>query len=459
LHSALSDIERAREWWRVRNGEARVIVGTRSAIFAPVENLGLVIVDEEQESSYKQEETPRYHGRDVAIVRAKLEGALALLGSATPSMESFYHARGGKYELLTLAQRVAERSLPSVEILDLREEFRQTHQASPISSRLHKALQECLDFQTQALVLINRRGYSWSVICRSCGANVQCANCSISVTHHKSRNRLECHYCGSIQPIPKTCPKCDSKYVHFFGEGSEQLEERLRKQFPKARIARLDRDTARTKRQYQETLGAFADGALDILVGTQMLAKGHDFHRVTLVGVISADSALTMPDFRAAERTFQLMTQVAGRAGRGELPGRVLIQTFYPEHYAIQDAVQQGYAAFFERELYYRQVMAYPPFTSLANVIIRDTNLEKAITWSRELSQYFAPHNGDGLRILGPASAPLSRLKSEYRFQFLLKSKRKALLTKLLAGALAYCEKKEIPRTAVLVDMDPLQLL
>jgi primosomal protein N' (replication factor Y) len=459
LHSALSDIERAREWWRVRNGEARVIVGTRSAIFAPVENLGLVIVDEEQESSYKQEETPRYHGRDVAIVRAKLEGALALLGSATPSMESFYHARGGKYELLTLAQRVAERSLPSVEILDLREEFRQTHQTSPISSRLHKGLQECLDFQTQALVLINRRGYSWSVICRSCGANVQCANCSISVTHHKSRNRLECHYCGSIQPIPKTCPKCDSKYVHFFGEGSEQLEERLRQQFPKARIARLDRDTARTKRQYQETLGAFAEGALDILVGTQMLAKGHDFHRVTLVGVISADSALTMPDFRAAERTFQLMTQVAGRAGRGELPGRVLIQTFYPEHYAIQDAVKQDYAAFFERELRYRQMMAYPPFTSLANVIIRDTNLEKAITWSRELSQYFAPYNADGLRILGPASAPLSRLKSEYRFQFLLKSKRKALLTKLLAGALAYCEKKEIPRTAVLVDMDPLQLL
>ena len=459
LHSALSDIERAREWWRVRNGQARVIVGTRSAIFAPVESLGLVIVDEEQESSYKQEETPRYHGRDVAIVRAKLENALALLGSATPSLETFHHARGGKYELLTLAQRVAERSLPAVEILDLREEFKQTHQTSPISLRLRKALQECLDFQTQALVLINRRGYSWSVICRSCGGNVQCANCSISMTHHKNRNRLECHYCGSVQPIPKKCPKCDSKYVYFFGEGSEQLEERLRKEFPKARIARLDRDTARTKRQYQETLGAFADGALDFLVGTQMLAKGHDFHRVTLVGVISADSALTMPDFRAAERTFQLMTQVAGRAGRGELPGRVLIQTFYPEHYAIQDAIKQEYSAFYERELHYRQVMAYPPFTSLANVIVRDANLDKAIAWSRELSQYFAPHNDDGLRVLGPASAPLARLKSEYRFQFLLKSKRKALLAKVLSGALAYCEKREIPQTAVLVDMDPLQLL
>jgi primosomal protein N' (replication factor Y) (superfamily II helicase) len=459
LHSALSDVERAREWWRVRNGEARVIVGTRSAIFAPVDKLGLVIVDEEQESSYKQEETPRYHGRDVAIVRAKLENAVALLGSATPSLETFHHARSGKYELLTLAQRVAERSLPSVEILDLREEFRQTHQTSPISSRLREEIRECLNFKTQALILINRRGYSWSVICRSCGANVQCVNCSISMTHHKNRNRLECHYCGSVQSIPKKCPKCDSQYVYFFGEGSEQLEERLRKEFPKARIARLDRDTARTKRQYQERLSAFADGALDILVGTQMLAKGHDFHGVTLVGVISADSSLTMPDFRAAERTFQLMTQVAGRAGRGELPGRVLIQTFYPEHYAIQDAVKQDYTAFFERELHFRQVMAYPPFTSLANVIVRDASLEKAITWSRKLSQFLTPHNGDGLRILGPASAPLARLKSEYRFQFLLKAKKKAQLTKILGGALAFCDSNEIPQTAVLVDMDPLQLL
>ncbi len=335
LHSALSDVERAREWWRVRNGEARVVVGTRSAVFAPLENVGLIIVDEEQENSFKQEETPRYHGRDVAIVRAKMEGALALLGSATPSMETYHHARNGKYELLTLASRVAERSLASVEIVDLRKDFQQTHQTSPISAPLHAGIQECLANGTQALVLINRRGYSWSVLCRSCGASVQCVNCSISMTHHKHRNRLECHYCGSIQQIPKQCPKCQSKYVYFFGEGSEHLEERLRKEFPGARIARLDRDTARTKRQYQETLGAFAGGALDLLVGTQMLAKGHDFQRVTLVGVVSADSSLSLPDFRAAERTFQLLTQVAGRAGRGELKGRVLIQTFYPEHYAI----------------------------------------------------------------------------------------------------------------------------
>src|SRR5450432_2274617 len=258
LHSALSDVERAREWRRVRSGEARVVVGTRSAVFAPLENRGLIIVDEEQENSFKQEETPRYHGRDVAIVRAKMENAVALLGSATPSLETYHHARNGKYELLTLASRVANRSMASVEIVDLREDFQRTHQAGPISASLHAGIQECLKLGTQALVLINRRGYSWSVLCRSCGASVQCANCSISMTYHKNRNRLECHYCGSTQAVPKECLKCQSKYVYFFGEGSEHLEERLRKEFPGARIARLDRDTARTKRQYQETLGAFA---------------------------------------------------------------------------------------------------------------------------------------------------------------------------------------------------------
>ena len=361
--------------------------------------------------------------------------------------------------MLTLASRVENREMAKVEIVDLRVEFQQTHQASSISSTLHNGIQECLNAGTQALVLINRRGYSWSVLCRSCGNSVQCANCSISMTYHKNRNRLECHYCGFVASVPKVCPKCDSKYVYFFGEGSEHLEERLRKEFPAARIARLDRDTTRTKRQYQQTLGAFAAGALDILVGTQMLAKGHDFQRVTLVGVISADALLSLPDFRAAERTFQLLTQVAGRAGRGELHGRVLIQTFYPDHYAIQDALSQDYLAFFEREMNFRRTMAYPPFTSLANVIVRDTNLEKAIVWSRQLSEYFSPHNGKGARILGPATAPLARLKKEYRFQFLLKSPKRSVLTKLLTGALDYCEAKEIPDTAVLVDMDPLSLM
>jgi primosomal protein N' (replication factor Y) len=459
LHSALSEVERAREWWRVRNGQARVVVGTRSAVFAPVENLGLVIVDEEQENSYKQEETPRYNGRDVAIVRAKLENAAAVLGSATPSLETYHNAVNGKYELLTMASRVENRSLAAAEIVDMREDFQQRHQTSPISKTLHGAIQDCLEFKTQALVLINRRGYSWSVLCRSCGASVQCANCSISMTHHKSRDRLECHYCGSIQAVSKACPKCDSKYVYFFGEGSEHLEERLHKEFPGARIARLDRDTARTKQQYQETLGAFAGGALDVLVGTQMLAKGHDFQRVTVVGVVSADSSLSLPDFRAAERTFQLLTQVAGRAGRGELPGRVLIQTYYPEHYAIQDAVKQDYVSFYEREVHFRRMMGYPPFVSLANVIVRDKDLEKAIRWSRRLAEYLLPHDGKGVKILGPASAPLARLKKEHRYQFLLKSPKKAVLARVLRGAMTFCEENEIPGTAVLVDMDPVMLM
>jgi primosomal protein N' (replication factor Y) len=459
LHSALSEVERAREWWRVRNGQARVVVGTRSAVFAPVENLGLVIVDEEQENSFKQEETPRYHGRDVAIVRAKLENAVALLGSATPAMETYHNATSGKYELLTMASRVENRSLARVEIVDLRAEFQQTNQTSPISKKLHHGIAECLRFQTQALILINRRGYSWSVLCRSCGASVQCTNCSISLTYHKNRNRLECHYCGYAQAVPKTCPKCDSKYVYFFGVGSEHLEERLRKEFPSARIGRLDRDTVRTKQQYQETLGAFAGGALDILVGTQMLAKGHDFRGVTLVGVISADSSLNLPDFRAAERTFQLLTQVAGRAGRGDLPGRVLIQTYYPEHYAIQDAVRQDYLSFYEKELHFRRMLAYPPFTSLANIIVRDTSLDNAIRWSRRLSEYFSQWDTKGVRVLGPASAPLARLRKEHRFQFVLKSPRRSMITKLLSETLAFCDANGIPQTAVMVDMDPLTLM
>jgi primosomal protein N' (replication factor Y) len=276
------------------------------------------------------------------------------------------------------------------------------------------------------------------------------------MTHHKQRNRLECHYCGSIQQIPTQCPKCQSKYVYFFGEGSEHLEERLRREFPGARIARLDRDTARPAVPRNAGLRG---RRTDILVGTQMLAKGHDFQRVTLVGVVSADSSLSLPDFRAAERTFQLLTQVAGRAGRGELAGRVFIQTFYPEHYAIQDAVKQDYVSFFERELHFRRMMAYPPFTSLANVIVRDMNLEKAIRWSRQLSEYFSPHDGQGVRILGPATAPLARLKKEHRFQFLLKSPKRSVLTRVLGGAMAYCDAKEIPQTAVLADMDPLSLL
>jgi len=458
LHSGLADVERAREWWRVRRGEARVVVGTRSAVFAPLENLGLAIVDEEQETSYKQEETPRYNGRDTAIVRAKLENAVVVLGSATPALESFYHARTGKYRLLQLETRVENRPLAQVEIVDLRDDFRQTHRAGPLSEKLRAAVTQRLEQGTQALVLINRRGYSWFMLCRSCGAAVQCENCSISLTYHKRHQRLLCHYCGYSTGVPKRCSKCNSEYVYFVGEGTEQAEERLRELFPEARVARLDRDTARTKRDYQKVLGAFATGKLDILVGTQMVAKGHDFQRVTLVGVVSADAALGMPDFRAAERTFQLLTQVAGRAGRGALPGTVLVEAYYPEHYAIQHAARQDYPAFFEKELHFRRLMHYPPFAALANVIVRDRKVENAIRWSRQLAGFFAPLESSGLKVLGPAAAPLARLKRDYRFQFLLKAPKRTQLTRVLAAALDFCAQKEIPENAVQVDVDPLSL-
>ncbi|MGH9731833.1 MAG: replication restart helicase PriA [Candidatus Acidiferrales bacterium] len=459
LHSGLADNERSHEWWRVRRGEARVVVGTRSAVFAPLENVGLIIVDEEQESSYKQEETPRYNGRDVAIVRARLEGAVALLGSATPSLETFQNARTGKYHLLELKARVEDRPLASVKLVDLRQEFKQSHRSAPVSSSLLKAVGERFSAGTQVLILINRRGYSWYVLCRSCGAGIECQNCSIALSYHKRRARLECHYCGYSVAVPKLCPKCKSEYLYFVGDGAERVEEYFREQFPKARIARLDRDTVRTKREYQKVLGAFARGDLDLLVGTQMVAKGHDFERVTLVGVVSADLALGRPDFRAAERTFQLLTQVAGRAGRGRFPGEVLIETYYPEHYAIQHAVDQDYSAFFEREIHFRRMMHYPPFIALANVLIRDRKIENAIRWSRAIAAHFDALKISELKVLGPAAAALSKLRREYRFQILLKTPNRRLLAQVLEGCLSFCEKRQIPDSAVIVDVDPTSLL
>jgi primosomal protein N' (replication factor Y) (superfamily II helicase) len=458
LHSGLPDTERAREWWRVRRGEAKIVVGTRSAVFAPLENLGLIIVDEEQETSYKQEETPRYHGRDTAVYRARLEGAVALLGSATPSLETYHNARAGKYHLLELTSRVANRPLAEVRVVDLREEFKRAHKAGPVSESLRAAIALRLEEQTQAMVLINRRGYSWSSLCRGCGAFVQCVNCSIALTYHKNRQRMECHYCGySIRPS-KQCTKCKAEYMYFVGDGAERVEEYLRETFAKAKIARLDRDTVRTKREFQKVLGDFAKGDVDVLVGTQMVAKGHDFQRVTLVGVVAADLALGRPDFRAAEKTFQLLTQVAGRAGRGQLSGEVLVETHYPEHYAIQHAAKQDYISFFEKEAHFRRMLHYPPFTALASILVRDRKIENAIRWSRALAEYFAPFENRGVKVLGPAAAPLARLKKEYRFQFLLKSPQRSALSKALSGALDFCAAKEIPETAVIVDVDPASL-
>ncbi|HMD32858.1 MAG TPA: primosomal protein N', partial [Candidatus Acidoferrales bacterium] len=459
LHSALPDAERSAAWWAVRRGAARVVVGTRSAVFAPLQRLGLIVVDEEQEAAYKQEETPKYNGRDAALVRAKLEGAVGVLGSATPSLESYQNARRGKYRLLELPTRVEDRPMARVELVDLREDFQRTHKTRALGERLRGAIAERLEAGTQSLILINRRGYSWFMLCRGCGASVQCRDCSIALTYHKRRGALLCHYCGFSRAVPVLCPKCSGKFLYYVGEGAEQVEEQLRAEFPRARIGRLDRDSVRTPQAYRKILQAFATGELDLLVGTQMLAKGHDFHRVTLVGVVSADLALGLPDFRAAERTFQLLTQVAGRAGRGELPGEVLIQTHYPEHYSIQFGARQDYHAFFEREAQFRRAMHYPPFAALANVIVRAAKLEDAARWARQLAGILAPEEERGLKVLGPAAAPLARLRGEHRLQFLIKSPRRSLLTAALTRALDACGEKEIPDGAVLVDVDPMGLM
>ena len=335
LHSALSDQERAEQWHRIKRGEARMVVGTRSAVFAPVENLALMIVDEEQDSSYKQEETPRYHARDVAVMRAKMAGAVVVLGSATPSLESYFNAKKNKYALLELPDRVERRPLPEVEIVDMRVEFQETGKEQVISRKLVEEIRQRLDRKEQAMVLLNRRGYSPVALCRACGNRMECRNCAIAMTHHKRSNRMVCHYCGFMAPVPKVCGECGSEYVYFLGTGSEKLEELLHGFFPQARIGRLDRDTVRGNEDFERALNALNEGELDLLVGTQMIAKGHDIHGVTLVGVVGADAALGFPDFRAAERTFQLLTQVAGRAGRGQTPGKVVLQTYFPDHYAV----------------------------------------------------------------------------------------------------------------------------
>jgi len=459
LHSALSDAERAEQWHRIKRGEARVVVGTRSAIFAPVSDLALIIVDEEQDSSYKQEETPRYHARDVAVMRAKMADAVVLLGSATPSLESYYNATKNKYALLELPDRVEQRPLPEVELIDMKQEFQETGQEQVISRKLAEEIRERLERKEQVMILLNRRGYSPVALCRTCGKTLECKNCAIAMTHHKRARKMECHYCGYTAPVPEKCGHCGSEYVYFLGTGSEKLEELLHGMFPTARIGRLDRDTVRGKEDFERALNALNEGELDLLVGTQMIAKGHDVHGVTLVGVVGADIALGLPDFRAAERTFQLLTQVAGRAGRGETPGKVVLQTYFPDHYAVQYAARHDFAGFYEKELRFRSWMHYPPYSALANVLIRSDRLEDALLWSGTIGQWFEKTRHEGVRVLGPAAAPILRLKRDFRYHFVLKSTSREKLNTLLRTMLAYAASQKIPRTQVIVDVDALWLM
>jgi primosomal protein N' (replication factor Y) (superfamily II helicase) len=457
-HSGLSDGERHDQWHRIRRGEVDVVVGTRSAIFTPLARPGLIIVDEEHDTSYKQEETPRYHGRDVAVMRGKFADALVVLGSATPSMESFFNARQGRYDLMTLNRRVLDRPLANVTVVNMREEYAEEGPDVILSRALRAALQQRLDRREQVLVLLNRRGYAASIFCRQCGSTVDCPNCSVSLTVHTGRRewRARCHYCNYSRLVPKACPQCAAPYLEQVGFGTERIEAEIAGLFPAARIGRIDRDTIRRRGSLSNLLQRFAGQQLDVLVGTQMIAKGHDFPQVTLVGVISADVGLGLADFRAAERTFQLLTQVAGRAGRGTQPGEAIIQTLFPGHYGIRLATSQDYPSFYEREIDFRTAMRYPPLIAMVNVVVRGKTYDAAMEAAADLARRTSEQSSGGFVILGPAPAPLTRLRGEHRAQFFLKGRSRRAMRTALGRALA-----SLPALArrVSVDVDPMSVL
>jgi primosomal protein N' (replication factor Y) len=460
LHSSLSKGERFDEWSRLRTGEARVALGTRSAVFAPVQNLGLIIVDEEHDTSYRQEESPFYSARDTAIVRAQKQSAVVVLGSATPSLESFHNAQSGKFHYLDLPESIANRALARAEIVDMRAAFARNKRPVIMSDELLAAIEETRARGEQTIILINRRGYSSFILCRSCGESIMCPNCEVTLTFHRADRTLVCHYCNHRELAPSECPTCGSKYIYYVGEGTEQIEDVLRKRFSNLRIGRIDRDTKTRRHEFEKTLLDFNKGEIDLLVGTQMLAKGHDFPNVTLVGVVSVDAGLALPDFRAAERTFQLITQVAGRAGRGDKPGQVLIQSYHPEHYVLRQAAAQDFQGFYNEEIRHRRNHAYPPFVALALLLVRHKDATRARMLALDLKTALIENNRDNFcRILGPAPAPLARLRGEHRIQILIKSRSRKQLRKVIDDALRQLEADTKDLRAVTVEIDPVSMM
>ena len=463
LHSSLSNGQRFDEWRRVQTGRARVVIGTRSAGFAPLKQLGIIIVDEEHDSSYKQEETPRYNARDVALKRGSDEKALVILGSATPLIETYHQSLKQKtHRYQVLRSRVGQRRLPSVQIVDMRVEFRKHGREKLCSDLLKTLIQSRLENREQVLVLRNRRGYANTLLCRSCGHTKSCQNCSVSLTYHQNSECLSCHYCGYSCSLPNHCLQCKKKYLHYLGMGTEQVQEELQSLYPQAQIDRLDRDSTRRKGNLQSILQNFRSQKTDILVGTQMIAKGHDFPGVTLVGVLTADQGLRLPDFRSAERTFQLLTQVSGRAGRGDKPGEVVIQTYYPNHYSLKYACLQNYEAFYKHEVQFRKRFRYPPFTAIANILVHSQKEEESRSFALELTKSLIKIRNEiskssRLRILGPAPAVLYKLKGNYRFQVILKTTHRQELHQVLRLLI-----KNFPplyRKKFTVDIDPVNLL
>jgi len=451
-HSGLSVGERHDQWHRIRRGEVDVVVGTRSAVFAPLDALGLIIVDEEHESAYKQDETPRYNGRDVAVMRGQMNGAMVLLGSATPSLESSSNAEAGRYARVLLTRRVLDRPLAETRIVDMRRELAAHGVERAISEPLAQAMEARLARGEQSLVLLNRRGFATVIFCRQCGSSLECPHCSVTLTYHKGARRVRCHYCNYATAVPKRCGDCGGEFLEQSGIGTERLEAEVRERFPTARISRVDRDTIRRRGAIARVLKAVAAGEIDILVGTQMIAKGHDFPSVTLVGVVSADVGLGLADFRAGERTFQLLTQVIGRAGRGDIRGEAIVQTLYPDHYSVQAAAAQDYATFLARELEFRRAMLYPPALALINVIVKGRTLETAMADALDLTTRVRA-SGLKARVLGPAPAALSRLKDEYRAQFFIKGNQRRAMREALLAALA---ARPDLRKRTIVDVDPM---
>jgi primosomal protein N' (replication factor Y) len=458
LHSALSPRARRAAWEAVRQGEKRFVVGARSAVFAPLGDPGLIVVDEEHDPSYKQEDAPRYNGRDVAVVRARLESAVVLLGSATPSLESYQHARSGRYALLTLPGRIAGRPLPKVDLVDMREQFRTAGEVTPLSAPLAEALVETVARGEQALVLRNRRGWAVALLCSACGKRVTCRQCSLALTWHRGIKRLRCHGCGHEERRPDACPSCAAEVLGEVGDGTERIEDDLRRVLPTARIERMDRDTVRGRGAHERILKRFDAGEIDVLVGTQMIAKGHDFPNVTLVGVLSADQTLGLPDFRAGERCFQLLTQVAGRAGRGDRPGRVIAQAFDPDHPVLAEAAAQDYEAFFAREILYRRALRYPPLSALVQIVVADTSEGRAWRTAHEVAEALRGAASQRLTIAGPGPAPIERLRGQFRMQILARSAGRRRLVETVALALSSFDGKAIART-IHVDVDPVSLL
>ena len=461
LHSHLSAGERHDEWHKIRQGRARIAIGARSAVFAPVERLGLIIVDEEHEHSYKQEEAPRYHARDVAVVRAQMEDAVVVLGSATPSLESYSNALKGKYRLLEMPTRADDKKMPVVRVVDMRQVARHDKKNPIFSPVLKEAIQKRLERKEQTILFLNRRGYSTSLQCELCGYVAQCPDCSVSLTWHRQEQKLKCHICGHEETAPLICPvaKCRNPAIRYSGLGTERVESTLITLFPHARIKRMDSDTLKRKEDYRRILGDVRTGKIDILVGTQMIAKGLHFPNVTLVGIVHADLGLHIPDFRGSERTFQLLTQVAGRAGRGDIEGEVLVQAFTPFHPAIQYARRHDFNGFYEQEMEFRQQLKYPPFTRIALLLIRGRNEEKvkfsADYLKRELEKKTA--GLPDLTIKGPAAAPLALAKTEYRFQIMLLTRQMSRLSLLLAElSAALTLPEEVKMT---VDVDPVDLM